>query len=186
MDDVIKNEILHDYLCKNGHKKVARKLTKVQNFSPPNRLIFAIVSQCLMNRGHKSVAEKVARWKSFSNMNLLGDLYREISKPDPVIYTLVVEYLEKFGYETVAMELESVSGCKRIDVRGLDLVSICDSEIPKVIRSLRRPKKKVADQTADIIQRLSEVGPDDSKLPLKIVIFPGKNRGIVPTKKLTK
>ena len=53
-------------------------------------------------------------------------------------------------------------------------------------RSERRPKKKAADQTADIIQRLSEVGPDDSKLPLKIVTFPGKNRGVVPTKKLTK
>lgn len=50
-------------------------------------------------------------------------------------------------------------------------------------RSERRPKKN---QTADIIQRLSESGPDDSKLPLKIVNIPGKNRGVAPTKKLTK
>jgi len=51
-------------------------------------------------------------------------------------------------------------------------------------RSERRPGKK--NQTADIIQRLSEAGPDDSKLPLKICNIPGKNRGVVPTKKLMK
>ena len=50
-------------------------------------------------------------------------------------------------------------------------------------RSERRPKKN---QTADITQRLSEAGPDDSKLPLKVCNIVGKNRGVVPTKKLFK
>lgn len=50
-------------------------------------------------------------------------------------------------------------------------------------RSERRPKKN---QTTDIIQRLQEIGNDDSKLPLKIVDIPGKNRGVAPTKKIYK
>ena len=50
-------------------------------------------------------------------------------------------------------------------------------------RSERRPKKN---QTADIIQKLKEIGHDDSVLPLKVMEIPGKNRGVVPTKKLTK
>lgn len=50
-------------------------------------------------------------------------------------------------------------------------------------RSERRPKKN---QTTDITQRLSEAGPDDSKLPLKVCNIVGKNRGVVPTKKLFK
>ena len=41
-------------------------------------------------------------------------------------------------------------------------------------------------QTSDIIQKLKEVDNDESLLPLKVVEFPGKNRGIVPTIKLSK
>ena len=51
-------------------------------------------------------------------------------------------------------------------------------------RSERRREKK--NQTSDIIQKLKEVDNDDSVLPLKVVKFPGKNRGVVPTKKLSK
>jgi len=51
-------------------------------------------------------------------------------------------------------------------------------------RSERRREKK--NQTSDIIQKLKEVDNDDSVLPLKVVEFPGKNRGIVPTIKLSK
>lgn len=50
-------------------------------------------------------------------------------------------------------------------------------------RSERRPKKN---QTADIIQKLQNIGTDDSRLPLEIRDIPGKNRGVVPTKKLSK
>ena len=50
-------------------------------------------------------------------------------------------------------------------------------------RSERRPKKN---QTIDIIQKLKEIGNDDSLLPLEVVEIPGKNRGVVPTKKLSK
>ena len=50
-------------------------------------------------------------------------------------------------------------------------------------RSQRRPKKN---QTADIIQKLQNIGTDDSRLPLEIRYIPGKNRGVVPTKKLSK
>merc|ERR1711962_368722 len=50
-------------------------------------------------------------------------------------------------------------------------------------RSERRPKKN---QTADIIQKLQSIGNDDSRLPLEIRDIPGKNRGVVPTKKLSK
>ena len=50
-------------------------------------------------------------------------------------------------------------------------------------RSERRPKKN---QTADIIQKLQNIGTDDSRLPLEISVIPGKNRGVVPTKKLSK
>jgi len=50
-------------------------------------------------------------------------------------------------------------------------------------RSERRPKKN---QTADIIQKLQSIGNDDSRLPLEIRDIPDKNRGIVPTKKLSK
>merc|ERR1712079_149106 len=51
-------------------------------------------------------------------------------------------------------------------------------------RSERRREKK--NQTSDIIQKLKEVDNDDSVLPLKVVEFPGKNRGIVTTIKLSK
>ena len=52
-------------------------------------------------------------------------------------------------------------------------------------RSERRREKK--NQTSDIIQKLKEVvDNDDSVLPLKVVEFPGKNRGVVPTTKLSK
>lgn len=51
-------------------------------------------------------------------------------------------------------------------------------------RSERRREKK--NQTSDIIQKLKEVDNDESLLPLKVVEFPGKNRGIVPTIKLSK
>ena len=47
----------------------------------------------------------------------------------------------------------------------------------------RKPKKT---QVALIKEALAEIGSDDSKLPLQIVNFPGKNRGVVTTKKLTK
>ena len=50
-------------------------------------------------------------------------------------------------------------------------------------RSHRRPKKN---QTADIIQKLLNIGTDDSRLPLEIRDIPGKNHGVVPTKKLSK
>jgi len=50
-------------------------------------------------------------------------------------------------------------------------------------RSERRPKKN---QTADIIQKLQNIGNDDSRLPLEIRDIPEKNRGVVPTKKLSK
>ena len=50
-------------------------------------------------------------------------------------------------------------------------------------RSERRPKKN---QTADIIQKLQNIANDDSRLPLEIRDIPGKNRGVVPTKKLSK
>jgi len=50
-------------------------------------------------------------------------------------------------------------------------------------RSERRPKKN---QTADIIQKLQNIGNDDSRLPLEIRDIPGKNRGVVPTIKLSK
>ena len=39
-------------------------------------------------------------------------------------------------------------------------------------RSERRPKKN---QTADIIQKLQNIGSDDSRLPLEIRDIPGKN-----------
>jgi histone-lysine N-methyltransferase SETD8 len=37
-----------------------------------------------------------------------------------------------------------------------------------------------------IIQKLQNIGTDDSRLPLEIRDIPGKNRGVVPTKKLSK
>ena len=50
-------------------------------------------------------------------------------------------------------------------------------------RSERRPKKN---QTTDIIQKLKETGSNDSLLPLEVVEIAGKNRGVVPTKKISK
>jgi len=50
-------------------------------------------------------------------------------------------------------------------------------------RSERRPKKN---QAADITQKLRDIGTNDSLLPLKVVEIPGKNRGVVPTKNLSK
>ena len=41
-------------------------------------------------------------------------------------------------------------------------------------------------QTEDIIQKLQNIGTDDSQLPLEIRDIPGKNRGVVLTKKLSK
>ena len=41
-------------------------------------------------------------------------------------------------------------------------------------------------QTADIIQILQNIGTDDWRLPLEIRDIPGKKRGVVPTKKLSK
>ena len=58
-----------------------------------------------------------------------------------------------------------------------------DESVKAFIRRSERLKKN---QTADITQRLSEAGPDDSKLPLKVCNIVGKNRGVVPTKKLFK
>ena len=37
-----------------------------------------------------------------------------------------------------------------------------------------------------IIQKLQNIGTDDSRLPLEIRDIPGKNRGVVPTRKLYK
>ena len=51
-------------------------------------------------------------------------------------------------------------------------------------RSERRPKKNQTN--LDIIQKLKEIGNDDTLLPLEVVEIPGKNRGVVPTKKLSK
>ena len=50
-------------------------------------------------------------------------------------------------------------------------------------RSQRRPKNN---QIADIIQKLQNIGTDDSRLPLEIRDIPGKNRGVVATEKLSK
>ena len=51
-------------------------------------------------------------------------------------------------------------------------------------RSERRREKK--NQTSSIIQKLKELNNNDSGLPLKVVEFPGKNRGVIPTTKFFK
>ena len=84
-DGNIKNKIIFEYLCKNGYKNVAMKVKRLQGNKkvkcPPDRLVFAIVSNCLVNRGYENLAKKLAERKSFSNMNLLVKLYRKLSAP---------------------------------------------------------------------------------------------------------
>ena len=87
---------------------------------------------------------------------------------------IVYDYLTKNGYEEVS---------KKFAKAILKKKNHADESAKAFIRRSERLKKN---QTADITQRLSEAGPDDSKLPLKVCYIVGKNRGVVPTKKLFK
>jgi hypothetical protein len=69
-----------------------------------------------------------------------------------------------------------------VDVDNKSSVNSVKAFMP-IRRSERRPKRN---QIADVIHRLKEIGNDDSVLPLEVVDIPGKNRGVVPTKKLAK
>ena len=104
------------------------------------------------------------------------------------IVDLILSYFDNFQL-SLPKPIKTTKGSnnseKKAKADNEPTTSTTDTEVKPdtpIRRSERKPKKN---QTVDINQKL-QIITDDSKLPLAIKFIPGKNRGIVTTKKLSR
>ena len=110
--DQVASILVYDYLVQNGYKDVAQNLAKEildrpdKDFSRKRKL-----SEC---ESDESV-EKVSK----------------LTDPDRIAFTLVIDYLNKFGYQGFAQELETEVKYSKLDLQGLDLQTVLKSQKSK-------------------------------------------------------
>ena len=110
--DQVASILVYDYLVQNGYKDVAQNLAKEildrpdKDFSRKRKL-----SEC---ESDESV-EKVSK----------------LTDPDRIAFTLVIDYLNKIGYQVFAQELETEVKYSKLDLQGLDLQTVLKSQKSK-------------------------------------------------------
>ena len=117
----------------------------------PGRVTSILVFDYLMQNGYEDVAQKLAldilKSQELSECESESDESdEEVSKltdPDRVAFTLVSDYLNKFGYQSIAQELQKEVKYSKLDLQGLDLQTISKRQISKSDSKLD-PKQKVS------------------------------------------
>ena len=151
---------IYDYLMKNGYEKVAKKFAKAVlkpikkpkvSLSDPDSLSFTLVLDYLNHQGYQIVAQELEKTVKCTKVDLNGlDLFTILeshlskkSDPDVISYSLVMDYLNKHGYQSVTKELENELKLSKITLeKGLDLPSLINarkSQVskPKLVSSTR-------------------------------------------------
>ena len=117
------------------------------NDKDPNQVTSILVFDYLVQNGYESVAQKLAtdilksQEMSESESDESDEEESKLTDPDRVAFTLVSDYLNQFGYQGLAQELQNQVNFSRIDLQGLDLSSVIKTSKMSKSRLVQVPEK---------------------------------------------
>ena len=117
----------------------------------PNQVTSILVFDYLVQNGYESVALKLAtdilksQEMSESESDESDEEESKLTDPDRVAFTLVSDYLNQFGYQGLAQELQNQVNFSRIDLQGLDLLSVIKSRLVQVPEDQQSTRKRKLD-----------------------------------------